>query len=82
MNFSDNNSNMINNGTENNFNMSENGNLDVNKKNSEYYDKLMTEAGTNKDNYYDKNNPFVKILLIVLLAIIVVGSLIILLLGL
>jgi len=81
MNFSDNNSNMINNGTENNFDMNNNANLDVNKKNSEYYDKLMTESGTNKDNYYDKNNPFIKILLIVLLAIIVVGSAIILLLG-
>ena len=82
MNFSDNNNDMINNGTENNFNMSENANLDVNKKNSEYYDKLMTESGTNKDNYYDKNNPFIKILLIVLFVIIVVGSLIVLLLGL
>jgi len=81
MNFNDNNSNMINNGTENNFDMNNNANLDVNKKNSEYYDKLMTESGTNKDSYYDKNNPFIKILLIVLLAIIVVGSLVILLLG-
>ena len=81
MNFSDNNSNMINNGTENDFNMSENANLDVNKKNSEYYDKLMTESGTNKDSYYDKNNPFVKILLIVLLVIIVVGSAIVFLLA-
>ncbi len=64
------------------FNMSNNANLEVNKKNSEYYQNLMTEAGTKKDSYYDKNNPVVKILLIVLLAIIVVGSLIVLLLGL
>ena len=58
MNFSDNNSNMINNGTENEFNMSENANLDVNKKNSEYYEKLMTESGTNKDNYYEVNGQY------------------------
>ena len=81
MNFSDNNSNMINNGTENDFDMNNNANLDVNKKNSEYYQNLMTEAGTDKNNYYDKNNPVVKILLIVLGAIILVGSLIVLLLG-
>ena len=67
--------------TDNNYNMSENANLYVNKKNSEYYEKLMTESGTDKSNYYDKNNPFVKILLIVLLAVIVVGSVIVLLLG-
>ena len=82
MNFNDNNSNMINNGTDNNFNMSDNSNLEVNKKNSDYYSKLMTESGTNKDSYYDKNSPFIKILLIVLFVVIVIGSLIILLLGL
>ena len=82
MNFEDNNSNIVNNGSETEFEMKDNQNLDVNKQNSDYYEKLMTEAGTNKDDYYDKNNPFVKILLIVLLAIIVVGSAIVLLLGL
>ena len=82
MNFEDNNSNIINNGSENEFEMKDNQNLDVNKQNSDYYEKLMTEAGTNKDDYYDKNNPIVKIILIVLAVIIVVGSLIVLLLGL
>ena len=44
---------MINNGTENNFDMNNNSNLDVNKKNSDYYEKLMTESGTNKYDYYE-----------------------------
>ena len=82
MNFEDNNSNIVNNGSETEFEMKDNQNLDVNKKNSDYYEKLMTESGTNKDDYYDRNNPVVKIILIVLAVIIVVGSLIVLLLGL
>lgn len=66
----------------NDFNMSENANLEVNKKNSEYYKNLMTEAGSNKDSYYNKNNPIVKIVLIILFVIIVIGSIFILFLGL
>ena len=73
---------MNNNENNNEFNMSNNADLEVNKKNSEYYSKLMTEAGTNKDSYYDKNSPIVKIVLLVLLAVIIVGSVIVLLLGL
>ena len=48
--------------------------LEVNRKNREDYEKLMKESSTQLDGYWDKNNVFVKILLIGLLVIIVVGS--------
>lgn len=48
--------------------------LEVNKKNREDYEQLMRDSSSNLDGYWDKNNSFVKILLIVLLVIIVVGS--------
>jgi len=58
--------------------MSRNDNLknteiDVNKKNRENYEKLMTDSSTNLDGYWDKNNIFVKLLLLVLGLVIVVG---------
>ena len=48
--------------------------LEVNRKNREDYEKLMKESSTQLDGYWDKDNVFVKILLIGLLVIIVVGS--------
>ena len=60
--------------TENlNLNEDDNGS-DVNKQNADYYRRLMKESQTNKDDYYDKNNPIVKIILLLLLAFIVLGS--------
>ena len=47
--------------------------LEINKKNREDYEKLMKEASTNLDGYWDKNNTFVKLLLLILGIIIVVG---------
>ncbi len=47
--------------------------LDFNKAKRENYEQLMKESSTNLDGYWDKNNPFVKILLIVLAIIIVIG---------
>jgi len=47
--------------------------IDVNKKNRENYEKLMTDSSTNLDGYWDKNNIFVKLLLLVLGLVIVVG---------
>lgn len=47
--------------------------LDINKENRENYEKLMEESSTNKDMYWDKNNPAVKIILLVIGTIIVLG---------
>lgn len=47
--------------------------LEINKKNREDYEKLMKEPSTNLDGYWDKNNTFVKLLLLILGIIIVVG---------
>ncbi len=52
--------------------------LEFNRKNREDYEKLMNESTTQLDGYYDKNNVFVKLLQLVLLVIIAVGSFIIL----
>ena len=48
--------------------------VEVNKKNREDYEKLMEESSTNLDGYWDKNNTFVKLLLLGLFVIIVVGA--------
>ena len=52
----------------------QNNELEVNRKNREDYEKLMKESSTQLDGYWDKDNVFVKILLIGLLVIIAVGS--------
>lgn len=49
--------------------------LEINKKNREDYENLMKESSSKKDMYWDSNNPFVKIFLLFVGAIIVVGSL-------
>ena len=56
--------------------ISDNGNgdeLDVNRKNREDYEQLMKDSSTNLDGYWDKSNPFVRILLLVLGIIIICG---------
>ena len=52
--------------------------LDVNKKNRENYEQLMKESSTQLEGYWDSNNPFVKILLLVLFCLIAVGAVVIL----
>lgn len=48
--------------------------IDFNRKNREDFEKLMEDSSTNKDNYYDKSNPVVRVILLVLGGIIVVGA--------
>ena len=48
--------------------------LDVNKKNREDFEELMKESSTKKDMYWDSNNPAVRIVLLIVGAIILVGS--------
>lgn len=48
--------------------------LEFNKKNREEYEKLMEESSTKLDGYWDKNDPIVKIILLIL-AVIIVGGL-------
>lgn len=48
--------------------------LEFNKKNREDYEQLMKDSSTNLDGYWDSKNIFVRILLLILLVIIVIGS--------
>ncbi len=48
--------------------------LDVNEKNQEQYNHLIEHSRQKDDIYWDRNNPIVKILLIVLFAIAVIGT--------
>lgn len=48
--------------------------LEFNKNKRENFEKLMEDSSTDKDVYWDKNNPFVKLILLVLAVIIVVGA--------
>ena len=52
--------------------------LEFNRRNRETTEQLMDDAATKLDGYYDKNNVFVRLLLLVLLVIIAVGSFIVL----
>jgi len=52
-----------------------NGELNFNKEKREDYESLMSNSSTNLDGYWDKNNPFVKLVLL-LLGIIIVGGII------
>ena len=47
--------------------------LDINRQHREDYENLMKESSTKLDGYWDKNNPFVKIILGILAFIIVAG---------
>ena len=51
--------------------------VEFNRKNREDYEQLMEDSATKLDGYWDKNNWFVKILLLGLFGIIVLGSIII-----
>lgn len=59
--------------TNNNFETNQNEELDINRKNREDYEKLMKESSTNLDGYWDKNNAFVKLFLLVLALAIIAG---------
>ena len=48
--------------------------LDFNKNKREDYEKLMKESSTNKDDYWDSNNPILRVFLLVLGIIIVIGA--------
>lgn len=52
--------------------------LEFNRRNRETTEQLMDDASTKLDGYYDKNNVFVRLLLLVLFVIIAVGSFIVL----
>ena len=47
--------------------------LQVNKDNREYFEDLMKKSSTQLDGYYDRNNPFIRLLLLVLSAVIIFG---------
>ena len=47
--------------------------LEFNKRNREDYENLMQDSSTNLDGYWDKNNPAVRTLLLILGGIIVFG---------
>ena len=59
---------------ENNTEPVEKGELEFNKANREASEKLMEEASTNKEGYWDSNNIFVKLLLLGLGIIIILGA--------
>ena len=47
--------------------------IDVNRENEEFYNNLIEDSRRKTDGYWDRNNPVIKGLLIVLLMIGVVG---------
>lgn len=49
-------------------------NQNVNQKNKEEYDNLIQNVKKDTSDYYDINNPVVKILLIILLITALIGS--------
>lgn len=51
--------------------------LEFNRRNREDYEQLMEESSTKLDGYWDKNNLFVKFLLLGLFIVIVVGCIIV-----
>lgn len=59
--------------TNNNFETNQTEELEINRKNREDYEKLMKESSTNLDGYWDKNNAFVKLFLLVLALAIIAG---------
>lgn len=54
-------------------NDNQNQELEINRQNRENYEKLMKESSTNLDGYWDKNNVFVKIFLLILALAIIAG---------
>ena len=51
--------------------------LDFNRRNREDFEQLMDESSTKLDGYWDKDNLFVKLLLLGLFIVIVVGTIVI-----
>lgn len=51
----------------------ENNELEVNKQKREEFEQLMKDSSTKTEDYWDKNNLFVRLLLLVLGIIIVLG---------
>lgn len=51
----------------------ENNELDVNKQKREEYENLMKDSSTQTEGYWDKNNLFVRLVLLILGIIIVLG---------
>ena len=51
----------------------ENEELAFNRQNREVFEKLMKESSVNKDGYFDRSNPFLKLVFLVLGIIIIVG---------
>ena len=49
--------------------------LEFNREHRENYEQLMRDSSTNLDDYYDKDNPLVRLILLGLGSIIVVGVL-------
>ena len=47
--------------------------LNFNREKRENFENLMANSSTNLDGYWDKNNPFVKLILLVLFVFIVFG---------
>lgn len=54
--------------------MNDKDELEFNKKNREDYENLMEESSSKKDMYWDKNNPFVKLLLALVGMVILAGT--------
>ena len=52
----------------------ENKELEVNKQKREEYEQLMKDSSTQLDGYWDKKNPFVNLLLLVLASIVILGA--------
>ncbi len=57
----------------NNQMVNNNQELEINRKNRVEYEELMKDSETKLDMYYDKNNVFVKLLLLGLFVFIVLG---------
>ena len=55
--------------------------VEINKKNAEYYQKLMDESGSKKSEYYDKKDPLVRLILLILAIIIIAGTVFIIMRG-
>jgi len=54
-------------------NKDNNNELEFNRQKREGYEQLMKESSTKHDDYWDRNNPFVRILLFVLAVFIIIG---------
>ena len=55
--------------------------VETNKKNQEYYDKLMKDSASKKGEYFDRNDWTIKLILLILGIIIVLGTVFIILRG-